>query len=112
MRYLSGVVYAPVLHWQHGGLMLTPEIGNKPDLEGVYWAADNGCYSAAERFTVDRWLAFLRKWQGKGSCLFAVAPDVPFDMAATWQNSKPYLPIIRDMGYPAALAIQNGVGTS
>jgi len=89
--------------------MLTPEMGNCPELDGVCWGADNGCYTAAERFSVERWLSFLEKWQGKGRCLFAVAPDVPFDMAATWERSKPFLPVIRELGYPAALAIQNGV---
>lgn len=109
MRYLSGVVYDPVLRWEHGGLMLTPEMGNRPDLDGVCWGADNGCYTAAHRFTLRRWLSFLAKWQGQGRCLFAVAPDVPFDMAATWERSKSLLPVIRRLGYPAAIAIQNGV---
>jgi len=89
--------------------MLTPQMGNSPDLGGVYWAADNGCYTAGDRFSVERWLAFLAKWQGQGHCLFAVAPDVPYDMKATWERSAPFLSTIRAMGYPAALAIQNGV---
>jgi len=84
-------------------------MGNSPDMTGVYWAADNGCYTAGDRFSVDRWLAFLSKWQGKGHCLFAVAPDVPFNHADTWERSAPFLSTIRAMGYPAALAIQNGV---
>src|SRR6185437_11603770 len=107
MRYLSGVVYAPVLHWQYGGLMLTPNMGNAPCLDGVVWAADNGCFTA--NFSEAKWLSFLERWQGHGYCLFAVAPDVPFDMAATLERSLPFLPRIRALGYPAALAIQNGV---
>ena len=109
MRYLSGVPYAPALRWQYGGLMLTPEMGNTPDLAGVTWAADNGCYTAGERFTAPRWLTFLRRWAGHGACAFAVAPDVPFDAAATWERSAPYLPQIRALGYRAALAVQNGI---
>lgn len=109
MIYLSGAVRPEIMHWQHGGLMLTPEMGNAPRLDGVLWAADNGCYTAGDRFSAIRWLGFLRRWQGEGTCLFAVAPDVPFDMDATLERSLPYLPVIRSLGYPAALAIQNGV---
>lgn len=109
MIYLSGCVYEPIMHYEHGGIMLTPEMGNAPNLDGVTWAADNGCYSAQERFSVERWLRFLRKWQGQGKCLFAVAPDIPFDMIGTLERSLPYLATIRSLGYPSALAIQNGV---
>lgn len=109
MRYLSGVVYPDVVYWQHGGLMLTPETGryNTLCLDGVHWAADNGCFS--DKFSEKRWLRFLAKWQGKGHCYFAVAPDVPFDMQATLKRSTPFFPILRDMGYPIGLAIQNGI---
>lgn len=110
MIYLSGVVYAPILHWQYGGLMLTPERWGKVDMdERIVWAADNGCYTAGERFSEERWIKFLLSYQGQGRCLFAVAPDVPFDMDATWERSRGYLSLIRNLGYPAALAIQNGV---
>ena len=109
MRYLSGAPYAPCLRWQYGGLMMTQFDRRAIDLSGITWAADNGCYTAGMHFDPIRWLAFLRRWQGQGTCLFAVAPDVPFDMAATWARSQSYLPDIRALGYPAALAIQNGV---
>jgi hypothetical protein len=90
--------------------MLTPEMGNTPDLSGVVWAADNGCYSSGARYTLTRHLAFLARWRSHaGSCLFTVAPDVPFDMAATWERSLPAIPHLRAAGYPVALAIQNGV---
>jgi hypothetical protein len=112
MIYLSGAVYPAILRWRHGGIMLTPEMGNAPDLEGVCWAADNGCYTAGNRFSEAKWIRFLKKWQGQGTCFFAVAPDVPFDMDATWERSRSYLPVIRNLGYPAALAIQNGVISS
>ena len=109
MRYLSGAPYAPCLRWQYGGLMFTPDMGNAPDLSGVTWAADNGCYAAGDTFSPERWMTFLKRWQGHGTCLFAVAPDVPRNMEATLNRSLPYLSVIRELGYPAALAIQNGV---
>lgn len=111
MRYLSGTPYAPALTWEHGGLMLTPVMGNRLDLSGVTWAADNGCYSQGERFSLRGFLAFLdQRSEYRASCVFAVAPDVPFDAAATWDRSRPVLPLIRERGYPAALAVQNGIG--
>jgi hypothetical protein len=109
MISLSGALYLLLMRSPFGGLMLTPEMGNAPQLEGMTWAADNGCYSAQERFSVQRWLSFLKRWQGQGHCLFAVAPDVPFDMGETLTRSLPLLDTIRTLGYPAALAIQNGV---
>lgn len=108
MRYLSGVPYAPVMRWERGGLMFTPEMGNRLDLTGVTWAADNGCYTAGDRFDAGRWLAFLEAWQGQGHCLFAVLPDVPFDHDATLARSLPYVDAVRQLGYRPALAIQNG----
>lgn len=86
--------------------MFTPNMGNTPCLDGIVWAADNGCFSA--RFSERKWRAFLERWQGQGHCVFAVAPDVPFDMQGTLIRSLPYLSFIRNLGYPAALAIQNG----
>lgn len=109
MRYLSGAPYLPCMHWQYGGLMFTPEMRNTPDLRGVVWAADNGCYTSGERFSMDTYIAFLSRWQQQGQCLFAVAPDVPFNMRATLARSMPHMETLRALGYPAALAIQNGV---
>lgn len=108
MRYLSGVPYAPIMRWEHGGVMFTPEMGNRLDLRDVTWAADNGCYTAGDKFSPDRWLAFLERWRGQGHCLFAVLPDVPFNHDATLVRSLPYVDAVRQFGYPVALAIQNG----
>ena len=112
MRFLSGVPYPAALRWEHGGLMFTPEMGNRLTLDGVTWAADNGCYTAGDRFSPERWLAFLTQWRGHGRCLFAVLPDVPFDHDATLARSKPYVDAVRQLGYPVALAIQNGASVA
>ena len=42
------------------------------------------------------------------TCLFAVAPDVVGDAAATLEKSLPWLPKIRALGYPAAFVAQDG----
>jgi hypothetical protein len=108
MRYLSGALYPLVMRWEHGGIMYTPEMRNALDLNDVVWAADNGCYTAGDRFIPGKWLHFLERWSGHGHCQFAVLPDVPFNMDATIARSMPYANDVRARGYPIGLAIQNG----
>lgn len=75
-----------------------------------YWAADNGCYSKGAQFDCAVYLAWLAKLSVYAdSCLFATAPDVLFDAAATWNLSRDVLPLIRRGGYRAALVAQNGI---
>lgn len=45
----------------------------------------------------------------RDTCLFATAPDVIGDAEATWKRSAPVLPLLRALGYPAALVAQNGI---
>lgn len=42
-------------------------------------------------------------------CTFAVAPDVVGNYEATVAKSRPWLERIRSLGYPAALAAQDGM---
>lgn len=90
------------------GMIATPNEGRAP-LPGVRWAADNGCFST--RYVGDtRWIAWLRRHAGHASrCLFATAPDVVGHAAATLARSAPWLPAIRELGYPAALVAQDGL---
>lgn len=109
MLYLSGAV-RPELSRLGIGLMLTPSMGNRPDLTGVAWAADTGCFADPASYSDARYLAFLARlslW--RGGCLFATAPDVVGDWAATWGRSRPVLPLIRGAGYRAALVAQDGM---
>lgn len=95
------------------GVMLQPAIGNVVPLDRLPWAADNGCCRRGDAFDPGRWLRWLRRlgpWAG--TCLFAVAPDVVGDAAATWERSAPYLPTLRRLGYRAALVAQDGVDPS
>lgn len=71
------------------------------------WAADNGCYAAGDAFDADAWLAWLASLPA--GALFATAPDVVGDAAATLDRSASYLPELRRLGFPAALAAQNGL---
>lgn len=89
------------------GWMSTPAQKNTW-LPGVQWAADNGCYGAGYPGD-DEWLSWLESHPDRERCVFATAPDVVADAAATWQRSAPFLPMIRDLGIPAALVAQDGL---
>jgi hypothetical protein len=107
--YLSGCFAPELINSGHPrvGLMHSPDIGNQLP-GGITWAADNGCYSAGERFSLDRFLRWLDGLP-REHCLFAVAPDVVADGAASLERSLPVLPVIRDMGFAAALVGQDGM---
>lgn len=104
MIYLSGCVQPTNGKF---GLMLTPMMGNQPDLRDVPWAADTGCYAQPDRFRLAEYLTWLSA-RPKETCLFATAPDVVQDWEATLEKSLPVLPMIRDCGFPAALVVQDG----
>lgn len=75
---------------------------------GAAWCADNGCFS--DRWDEGKWWAFLTDNAHRAdSCLFAVAPDVVGDAAATLEKSAPWLPQIRALGYPVAFVAQDGL---
>ena len=89
------------------GYIDTPAQGNKRP-EGVAWAADNGCFS--DKWDEVKWWRFLNdNAHHADTCLFAVAPDVVADAAATLVRSAPWLPRIRALGYPAAFVAQDGL---
>jgi len=91
--------------------MLTPNMGNRLPNDRI-WAADTGCYSptGSGGYSWERYEAWLMRWQpSQGRCLFATAPDVVGDAAATLERSAPILPLIRGLGYRAALVAQDGL---
>lgn len=89
--------------------MMNPANGQRPNFAFVVWAADNGCYALGDRFDAGDWLEWLASLRrGRSTCLFAVAPDVVGDAVATLARSAPYLPTIRQLGYPAAFVTQDG----
>lgn len=91
------------------GCMTTPAQGNAlPD--GCLWAADNGKFGKGWPGP-EAWFLWLKDTVERYDaerCLFAVAPDQPFDAAGTLHESRPWLPLIRDLGIPAAFAAQDG----
>lgn len=92
------------------GAILTPAQGNRlPD--GAVWCADNGCFGKGYPGD-EAWSAWLERLSLHADrCLFATAPDVVGDAAATLARSLPHLPAIRALGYRAALVAQDGLET-
>jgi hypothetical protein len=101
MIYLSGCVRPDM------PVMLTPQMGNRLP-EGVAWAADNGRFANPSAYTDEGYLAWLAKKPAE-RCLFATAPDVVGDAAATLVLSAPMFARIRAAGYPVALVAQDGL---
>jgi hypothetical protein len=91
------------------GFIDTPGQGYRHVREpGMSWCADNGCFNGA-KFNEDRWWRFLvDNSHAAGDCVFATAPDVVGDHLATLERSRPWLPRIRELGYPVALVAQDG----
>jgi len=109
--YLANPCSPSVRQAMRGGLLGmidTPAQGNTLE-PGTTWCADNGCFGAGYPGDL-RWLEWLQNHPGdRELCLFATAPDVVGDHAATWERSRPWLPLIREAGCPAALVAQNGM---
>ena len=111
ITYLSGCDCPEVRTVPGVGVILTPNMGNRPsDLNSLPWAADNGCFSQSNAFSLGRFILFLEQMtMYRTRCLFAVAPDVVADAEATWERSRIILPVLRSLGYPAALVAQDGI---
>ena len=111
MLYLANPCGAAVIDAMRDetlGYIDTPAQGNRRP-QGVIWCADNGCFGKGYPGDA-KWLAWLEKNAADAaSCLFATAPDVVGDAAATLDRSAPWLPKIRSLGYPAALVAQDGL---
>lgn len=77
----------------------------------VAWGGDNDAFT---NFDERRWLDWLAGMptEARALCLFAAAPDVVGDAATTLERSAPYLPMIREMGYPVAYVAQDGFDPS
>lgn len=89
---------------------MTPD-SDKGVPPGVAWAADCGLAVAksTDRADIERYLDWLETSpHDRSACLYAVAPDVLGDAGATWERSAPLLPLLRGMGYRAALVAQDG----
>ena len=114
MIYLSGChnehVWAASLRLPLG-LLVQPNVGYDRQVARYrYWAADNGCFSQGDKFSMPRFVRWLKGLRDEAErCLFVTAPDVVGDTKATLRRSRPALEEIRSLGYPAALVGQDGL---
>lgn len=129
MIYLANPSTEPIREAMRNSLLgaiTTPRQGNRIDgIPLCLWAADNGCgpgvngigagFPGYENYL--HWLAIMRDQEGadpcdpdQSGCLFAVAPDVVADAAATLrrQSMMRMLEWIRHLGLPSAFVVQDG----
>lgn len=91
------------------GLLTSPKNGNLPIRaieNGAMWAMDNDAFTG---FHSKRFLSKLNRLKGSPHCLFVVSPDCVGNAALTLDYFWYWQPIIHAMGYPVALALQNGM---
>lgn len=107
--YLSGAIRRELTGRSEFGYMYTPKMGNAP-IAGSVWFADNGCFSTkGERtFNLTEYVDWLKS-RDCATCLGATAPDKVADAVETLKRSTPVLPLLRELGYKAALVAQDGL---
>jgi hypothetical protein len=91
------------------GVMLQPGSGYAKSMATAgfrCWAADNGCFAQGDAFNLEKFYAWLERVPRDG-LLFATAPDVFPDHAATLVRSVPVLAEMRRRGFPVAFVAQN-----
>lgn len=111
MIFLSGAARSEIAGLRQDlGFMVTPQMGNFPDLSRTWHAFDTGCFQDKVKYDREKESRFLAKHrQTRRRCLFATAPDVWEDGAATLEAAAPELAMIREHGYPAAVVAQPGL---
>lgn len=87
--------------------MIATEAQGQAVPPNALWAGDNGKFGQGWRGR-DVYLRWAQKMADVDGCLFMVAPDVPYDMAGTLAESAGYIDDLHELGYPVALALQNG----
>lgn len=117
VRYITGVnnqLVKTIARERHIGLLVTPDTAKSltKHIDGYpFWAADNACFAHPEDFDTEKYLGWLATFplEQRASCLFAPAPDVVGDPVKTLERSAPVLPLIRALGFKAALVAQDGL---
>lgn len=91
------------------GLLVQPRTKQYVNQVDVFasWAIDNGCFNAKTYVGDAAYMAWLDTLPR--TALWATAPDVVGDAAATLEKSAPFLVAIRALGFKAALVAQDGL---
>lgn len=94
----------------HIGQLMTPRTWhmNQLDEYSFKWGADNDCYTGKfNKNKFIKWLELAKPYQDR--CLFVTCPDVVCDPIKTCKQFAEWFPIIKSLGYPPALVLQDGV---
>lgn len=79
--------------------------------EGITFMVDSGAFTGKYKFS--EWIHRLRKLRRyRSQCLGVIVPDKPFNWSTTVEMFRELSTYVRELGYPVALAIQNGVTLS
>jgi len=89
------------------GVMLSFNAGKTVKHGHSMFAADNGCFVQADKYSDAGFLKWLDTLD-RENCLFASAPDVVGDAIATRKRAYPMLSKIRALGFKAAYIVQDG----
>lgn len=89
------------------GVMLSFNAGKQSKHGHNLFAADNGCFVQADKYSDGGFLAWLDQLD-REACLFATAPDVVGDAVGTRKRAYRMLPRIRELGFNAAFVVQDG----
>jgi hypothetical protein len=111
---LMGSAHPTQLVWRHAhlGRLVVPRDCARVEetaAAGIPWAADNAAFSG---FDESAWTRMIDAIAGVDGCLFAVAPDVVGDAAATCEMYARHRPYICKAGLPLGWAAQDGAGPS
>lgn len=87
------------------GALLTPHTGNNPPV-GMDWAADNACFGGLDVSAFLRFIAKLTESILKP--LWVCCPDTVGDMSETLRQYSQWSPMLREIGLPVALVLQDG----
>jgi hypothetical protein len=88
------------------GALLTPRTGNRVPA-ALPFAADNDCFRG---LNPAQWLRFLAKLaEGDSRPVFVTCPDVVADAGQTWRLYSLWAPVLRSLGLPVALVLQDGL---
>ena len=97
----------------HYGWLLTPRrTFTKQSTHGLRYAVDNDRYSMGDQWKPDvffRAILRIREAHSLTKCLFVLAPDTPYDAPATLRQFQYWGHVIRALGFPVALAAQDGL---
>lgn len=89
------------------GALLEPAGGNDIPPAGQVWAADNSCFGGLD---APKWLTMLAKLTASArKPLWVTCPDVVGDAGATWERYSVWAPVLRSLGLPVALVLQDGL---